>query len=212
MTASNSKQGVNLLWVGILVEGGLACLALTLAWMGIFDQKQSLIKLNQVNLLHALAWGFVALIPMLGYLALFHFWRPSFYQPMHQTVDERLRPMFSSSTYLELLLISIMAGLGEELFFRWCIQGGISSWLEPTLGIPVAIGIGLMIASLFFGICHWVNVTYAVVTFFAGAFLGMVMVWSGTWLASAFAHAAFDFVALLYIVNSKPRTRATELS
>ena len=205
MSDSESKLGVNLLWVGILVEGGLACLALAMSWFGLFDHDQRLAELDQGHLIQALVWGLLALLPLMGYLVLFHYWSPRFYEPMRRTVDERVRPMFSGTTYFELLLISLMAGLGEELFFRWCIQGGITSLLEPSIGSIAAIGIGLAVASLLFGICHWVNATYAIVTLFAGLFLGAVMVWSGTWLAPALAHAAFDFAALIYIVNSKTR-------
>ena len=114
--------------------------------------------------------------------------------------------MFSNSSYLELLVLSVFAGFGEELFFRWCLQGGISSQLEPMLGKSVSIGAGIAIASLMFGICHWVNTVYLVTAFLIGTYLGLTMVWTGTWLVPAISHASFDFIALLYIVNSRPKS------
>jgi len=204
--SSIPKQRVNLLWVGIIVEGGLACMALVLAWFGVYDHSQVLQQLDGATFIQGVKWGLLGLIPMLAYLVLFHFWHPDFYQPMQETVDQRLRPMFASATLVELLLISILAGVGEELFFRWCVQGGISSGLAGTLGLAPSIGVGLVIASVLFGVCHWVNTTYAVVTFLVGVYLGGLMVVSGTWLAPAVAHAIFDFIALIYIVNSRPKT------
>ncbi len=204
MNSQDENSDVNLLWVGILVEGGLILLALVLGWFGFFDRSQILGELNVAKLIHGAKWGVVALVPMLGYLILFHFWKPSFYQPIQETVDRRIRPMFSNATVIEMLIISILAGIGEELFFRWSLQGGVATLLEPAIGSPFAFGMGLFLASAGFGLCHWVNSTYAVVTFLVGLYLGGVMIWTGTWIAPAIAHSIFDFVALIYIVNSKP--------
>ncbi len=201
-----TNQGVNLLWVGLIVEGGLIVLALGLSVFGFYDHAQPIEDLDWATWLLGGKFGIFLLFPLLGYLVLFHFWTPSFYRPMQEIVDSRLRPMFSNATYIELLIISIMAGLGEELFFRWCLQGGITSLLEPHFGRTLSIFIGIAIASFLFGICHWVNSIYGISTMVVGAFLGLGMIWAGTWLAPAISHAVFDFVALVYIVNSKPKT------
>lgn len=199
----SSKPSVNLLWVGLIVEGGLVIVALGLGWLGLFDNSQPLNEIDGTGLRSAVFWGAIWMVPMLGQLVLFHFWKPKFYRPMQEFVDNNLRPLFASSSYLELLIISVMAGLGEELLFRWCIQGGITTLAVPQLGVTGGIGTAVVIASLLFGACHWVNNIYLLMASLVGGYLGLAMVMTGNWLVPAFAHAAFDFIALLYIVSSK---------
>jgi membrane protease YdiL (CAAX protease family) len=205
MVESESNKGVNIVWIGVLVEIGLCLLGLLLGWLGFYDHQQPINSIQWLTWSDAIPWGLIALLPMLGYLILFHFWTPEFYRPMQRVMDSQLRPMFSNYSYLELLILSIFAGFGEELFFRWCLQGGVTSLLEPTVGTTISIGAGIAIASLIFGVCHWVNKTYAITTTIVGAYLGATMVLAGTWLVPAIAHSAFDFVALIYIVNSRPK-------
>jgi len=191
----------NLLLLGVVVEGGLVLLALTLGWLGISDHSQPLRDLAQGWSFwkQPLLIGLAATIPMLGYLLVFHFWTPGFMQPMQQFVDMKLKPMFKGASLLEMFALSLMAGFGEEIFFRWCLQGGITHLLTPSLGAAGAIAVGVVVASIVFGICHWVNRTYGVITIIVGAYLGMLMVWTGSWIVPAIAHALFDFVAMIYI-------------
>ena len=43
----------------------------------------------------------------------------------------------------------------------------------------------------------------------AGAWLGLVFHWSGSLLVPIAAHAAYDFVALIWLVRKRRRARAT---
>ncbi len=123
---------------------------------------------------------------------------------MQEFVVEHLTPMFRGSSIFEMLLLSVMAGFCEELLFRWCLQGGIASLLEDRAGQLVSQAIGLLVASILFGLCHWVNTSYGMTTIFVGAFLGWTMIASETFLVPAVAHAIFDFVALIYISRLSP--------
>ena len=196
-----SNPDINVLSMGVIVEGGLVCVALLFGWFGFFDQQQPLNSIDWQLCRDALIWGCVATVPMLIYLAVTHFWRPAFLQPMRRFVETKLHPMFRGSSLIELLALSLMAGFGEELFFRWCLQGGVTSLLESRIGIAGAIVAGLVIASMVFGGCHWVNASYGVTTIIVGCYLGATMIWTGTWLVPAVAHALFDFVALIYIAK-----------
>lgn len=201
-----NSSGVNLLWVGVLVEGGLILLAIGLSTLGLYAPSQPLERLIETDVGSTLIWGALATVPMLVYLVLFHFWHPKFYLPMRRFVDQTLRPMFAHSSWAELVVISLAAGIGEEIFFRWCLQGGLQALLAPTLGILPALLISLFVASVFFGLCHWVNGTYLVVATLAGAYFGWVMWYFDSWLVAAAAHAFFDFIALVYLQHSKPTT------
>ncbi|MFK7770416.1 MAG: lysostaphin resistance A-like protein [Mariniblastus sp.] len=196
------KPDVNVLWVGLIVEGGMIFLALILAWFNFYDHGQPLSELQSWPYWQTgLIWGPIATIPALSHLVLFHYWKPKFYSSMQEIVDTKLKPMFQSSSLVELFIISLMAGFCEELLFRWCLQGGITSFLEPAIGRQVALIIGLGIASLAFGLCHWVNWTYMVTTLVIGVFMGGLMIATNNWLVPAVAHALYDFVALVYIAR-----------
>ena len=144
MTSSHQNPPFNLLILGIVVEGGLVILALVLAWFGLWDQSQPLKEMRSWA-----AWkspillGLAATVPMLGYLILFHFWTRKFLQPMQQFVDKKLKPLFQGISLVQMLALSLLAGFGEELFFRWCLQGGVTQLLFPSLGAVGAIAIGV---------------------------------------------------------------------
>ena len=208
MSSTEPDPEVNLVWVGVILEGGLIIVALVLACFGLYDHSQPLRLIDWPTCQHSLVWGTVASLPMLVYLVVFHFWTPSFLQPMQEFVIENLYPVFRGSTIFEMLLLSVMAGFCEELLFRWCLQGGISSLLESRTGQPVSLTIGLLVASILFGLCHWVNTSYGMTTLFVGVFLGLTMIWSGSFLVPAMAHAIFDFVALIYISRLTPEVAA----
>ena len=198
---NDDSANVNLLWVGLLVEGALVGLALLIAQLNFYDHTQPVEQWVSLEWTRVAVAGLIATLPPLAYLVLFHFWRPRFYAPLREFVQQYLKPIFAESGWIELLVLSISAGLGEELFFRWALQGGFFSTLEPIVGYSVAILISIAIASLLFGICHWVNVTYFVFALLAGIYFGVVMVVTETWITAAIAHALFDLVALLYIQN-----------
>ncbi len=116
---------------------------------------------------------------------------------MKNFVQEEMKPLFSRSSILELLIVSLLAGFCEEIFFRWCLQGGIAS----AIGTPTGTVIALVVVSILFGSCHWVNASYGITTAFVGLYLGLLMIWSGSFLAPAIAHALFDFIALIYVAK-----------
>jgi len=204
MTFPSSKSRPNLLLLGFTVEGGLVVLALGLAWLGLSDRSQPLQSLlgGWDYWRTPLLIGLAATIPMLGYLLLFHFWEPSFLRPMQRFVELKLKPIFQGASLLEMLTLSLMAGVGEELFFRWCLQGGVTQILSPSIGMFNAIAVGVAVASISFGACHWVNASYGITTILVGVYLGMLMVWTGDWLVPAIAHALYDFVAMIYVARA----------
>ncbi len=184
-----------------VVEGGLALLAIGVSVFGFFDQQQRLDGISRSDLITGVQWGLIGLIPMLGYLAWFHFYPTRLLQPMRDFVDEQMRPFFRDCSLLDLALISVLAGFCEELMFRWCLQGGIVSIVPAT---AFNIFLALLVASIVFGLCHWVNASYGISTAFVGAYLGMLMVFTGTFIAPAVTHTLYDFIALIYIARWNP--------
>jgi len=69
---------------------------------------------------------------------------------------------------LQLLVISALAGIGEEALFRGVVQAAIGQWS----GLP---WLGLLVASVLFGLAHMITATYAVVAALIGAYLGWLL-------------------------------------
>lgn len=97
-----------------------------------------------------------------------------------------VRPLFEHVRIWHIIVISVLAGLGEELLFRGVLQ--------PLLG--------LVAASLIFGAVHVGGrafVGYGVWAACIGAFLGWLMSATGGLLAPVVAHALYDALALAYV-------------
>jgi membrane protease YdiL (CAAX protease family) len=88
---------------------------------------------------------------------------------------------------LDLLLVSLGAGWGEELLFRGALQPHIGIWPAALL---FALGHFLLTK------ITWGLVAYMAVLVLAGAGLGYLANWAGL-LAAMVCHAVYDFVVLL---------------
>ena len=132
----------------------------------------------------------VPLLATLWVLDRLDFW------PMGQLkniLDTRVAPLFSKCRWWELLLIAVFAGLGEELLFRWCLQGG----LQTTASLDAFNAI--IVCSVLFGLCHSLSTQYFWFSFCISIYLGVAMNASGSVIVPAFAHCLYDFFALLII-------------
>src|SRR5262249_24466171 len=106
---------------------------------------------------------------------------------------EFIRPLFRACTVVDLALISLVAGFGEEMLFRGAGQGLGDRWL--------GVGWGLLIGSVLFGLVHLITPTYAVLASLCGVYFGILVMLTDNLLSVIVPHALYDFVALLYIVR-----------
>ena len=99
---------------------------------------------------------------------------------------DTLKPLFGTVGRREVLVISVAAGIGEELLFRGVLQPEV----------------GLVPASLIFGVLHmggsgtfafscWVTVM--------GGVLGWLALWTEGLLAPIIAHTVYDAATLAYM-------------
>ncbi|MEX2476692.1 lysostaphin resistance A-like protein [Marinobacter sp.] len=92
-----------------------------------------------------------------------------------------------------LLLLSILAGIGEELLFRGAVQG----WLLEHSGAPIAV----LVASVIFGLVHYVSFTYFLVASALGLILGTAYVLSESLVLVMVWHAVYDVIALFCLLR-----------
>src|SRR5262249_44805972 len=129
-------------------------------------------------------WGLVATVPLLVGLFVMRRVRTGPLARLNTVVDQFLTPLFSDCSVAQLALISIVAGIGEELMFRGVIQPVLISWLNVIAGV--------IIASIIFGLLHAVTTTYAVLATIVGAYFGWLTLATGHLLAPMIAHSLYD--------------------
>ena len=108
-------------------------------------------------------------------------------------MEETVRPLFAHWTLLQLAVISLLAGVGEEWLFRGFIQ--------PALGAMIGPAWSLVATSFLFGCVHPITLNYALVTAGIGLYLGGLMMLTGNLLTPIVTHAAYDFAALVYFLR-----------
>ena len=146
---------------------------------------------------HDLWLGIVASLPLLAlFFWLLHSSLPAF-KRIRQFLEVNVRSVFEPWAIWQLVVISVLAGVCEEVFFRSVVQGGLARHIGT---IPA-----LVVASVIFGCFHWVTKTYAVIATLIGAYLGVLWLVAGNLLAPITAHAVYDFVALVYFLRARVR-------
>ncbi|KMQ75100.1 CPBP family intramembrane glutamic endopeptidase [Marinobacter subterrani] len=99
----------------------------------------------------------------------------------------------SNYSPMVLLLLSLLAGIGEELLFRGAVQG----WLMAHTGPVTAV----LAASVLFGLVHYISFTYFLVATGLGLILGSVYAYSESLLLVMVWHAVYDMIALFCLLR-----------
>lgn len=180
-----------IVWWGTGFEAALGVLAVLIGW---WFQQSPLATLSWD--VHGLWMGLLASVPMLIGFALCVRWPLGPLARIKDFSDEVIRPLFAPCTIAELALISLAAGVGEELLFRGLIQ----AYLTEHWGAWGGIGL----ASFIFGLMHLITPTYFVLAALLGIYLGSVWHVGGNLLGVIMAHGIYDFVALVYLVKVAP--------
>jgi uncharacterized protein len=176
--------------LALLFEGGLILVAVALGWWLNAPPFERL-RLDW----RALLWGSLATGPLLLFLlwARRTHWRPI--ARLVELVESKIAPLFAGSTPGELVIVALLAGIGEEAFFR----GALQSWLDNRFSEPVA----LAVTSALFGAAHWLTSTYALLATLVGLYFGLLILLTGNLLVPIVTHALYDLVALCILVRVK---------
>jgi hypothetical protein len=105
-------------------------------------------------------------------------------------ITRALATLFERAPAGSVALVSVLAGLGEELLFRGVIQG----WLEGWIGAWPA----LLFASVLFGAAHAVSLAYGILAAVIGLYLGWLYQHTGNLAIPMIVHALYDWVAIRY--------------
>ncbi|HTM53580.1 MAG TPA: CPBP family intramembrane glutamic endopeptidase [Pirellulales bacterium] len=175
-----------------LFEGALLGLALVLGYFS-GQQPLELIRWSARDF----AYGLLATAPMLLGLLIVTRIHSGPLGRLNAYVREWVVPLFAGCSPWQLAVLSLLAGVSEEALFRGVVQG----WLMRVSGSPIP---GLVFASALFGLAHAITSTYAILAGLIGAYLGWLWLATDNLLVPAVAHAAYDFVALMYLLRAAP--------
>ncbi len=184
-----------------LFEGGLAVLAACIGWAS--DRPPLLtFRFNIVDLL----WGISATLPPLSllWLCIKAPWRPL--AKIMQVLDQTFVPLFRQCRILELAVIALLAGLGEEMLFRGIVQ----AWVADKVGGSYGVALGLVVSAAIFGLLHSVTLAYALLAAGIGLYLGAIWLATDNLLVPITSHALYDFLALVYFVRLRKSKTASE--
>ncbi|MCD1648776.1 CPBP family intramembrane glutamic endopeptidase [Marinobacter adhaerens] len=99
----------------------------------------------------------------------------------------------SSYSPAVLILLSLLAGVGEELLFRGAIQGWLMAKTDPVTAV--------IAASVLFGLVHYVSFTYFLVATGLGFILGAAYLLSESLALVMIWHALYDMIALFCLLR-----------
>src|SRR5947209_1786477 len=119
--------------LAVLFEGGLGVGGAFLGWA---------VGLPLGDSLRWDAWdallGVAVSVPMLVVFWLCYRWPVGPLARIKQFSVEVIRPLFAPCTLLELALVSLLAGVGEEILFRGVLQPLCGRWAGPWGGLVLA--------------------------------------------------------------------------
>ncbi|MDR1383526.1 MAG: CPBP family intramembrane metalloprotease [Planctomycetaceae bacterium] len=174
----------------IQIEGGLAVFALILGYF----LRVPLREKFSFELLDCIRSTF-AVLPMVAFCLLIYRlpWRSVTF--IRKYMATFYRDFIRHCSVLQLLLISVLAGVGEELFFRGILQTLITRWIGGELRGTI---VGILVTALFFGLAHPISKFYVVVCILTGVYLGWLFVQTNNLTIPVIVHAFYDFCIFLY--------------
>ena len=110
-----------------------------------------------------------------------------------KSADFYLAFVLAPLTPTDSIWIGLLPGMSEELLFRGLLQPAIAYWTGPL--------IGLLAASVLFGLAHLITPTYAIMAGLMGCVIGWAMQVTDNLLSAMVIHAVYDFIALSYFLR-----------
>ncbi|PSF10718.1 CPBP family intramembrane metalloprotease [Marinobacter fuscus] len=168
-------------------QGGIGVVGLLAIWL--LDIP---LRSGSLGMLQYLAFGILG--AGITYLSLLLLTRITWLFPDDLSSQMQALYQFASSySWPVLLLLCLLAGVGEELLFRGALQG----WLLQHTGPWTA----LLAAAVVFGLVHYVSFTYFLVATGLGFVLGGAYQLSGSLEMVMVWHAVYDMFALYCLLR-----------
>jgi membrane protease YdiL (CAAX protease family) len=172
----------------VFFEGGLAPLSLFLGWW-LGHNPLAQFSWSYMDAV----WGALAALPLIVLFLLMLRWPIGPLKQIKTFCEDEFVPLLAGSSWSDMALIALSAGVGEEMLFRGVLQTSLGAWL--------GVGWGLALASALFGLLHPISIPYVVVTIGVGLYLGEAFLLSGNLLSVMVTHALYDFALMGYLLR-----------
>lgn len=145
--------------------------------------------------LAAVGEGVLATVPMLVLLPLVYRSRLRCLHEIRELLENTLGRSLAACGWLDLVLLSLLAGFSEEFFFRGVLEPFLARW--GTI-------FGLITCNLIFAGCHAVTKTYAALAGLIGLYLSLTLHWTRepNLLVPVICHSLYDLVAFQVVRKS----------
>lgn len=196
---NESQSADNLLITAVVFESVLGLVAILLGWLIGPDARALIPEFDPENLWPigiGVGYGLIAAIPILVFIAGVRRipWEPI--RNLEKLSNDGIVSSLLQLRPAELIVISLCAGVGEELLFRgWMMQWMIGT-TDPTN--IVNIGIGLVGSSIAFGMVHPISKLYIFLAAIMGVYFGVLLIYTENLLVPIVAHAAYDAVQMIW--------------
>lgn len=190
-TPAIMKSTENFFKTACYFEAALILVAVALGWI---------VAINPFDFFYfseqAIAYGILGTLPLFLLFLAFEQTSLESVQTIRKLLLDTLCPSLYQHHWVDLLILSAIAGLGEELLFR----GALQPWLERAWGFEA----GLIASSLVFGLVHAVTPLYAVLATLIGIYLGLSLDYGGSrnLLTPVIIHGLYDFLVFLALIKA----------
>jgi membrane protease YdiL (CAAX protease family) len=185
----------------VVFESALAALAILLGWLLGPSARALVPDFDFANLwpvFTGILYGCLAAIPILIAVELIRRipWQPV--RELERLTEDGMVKVLLRLRPAELIVISICAGIGEELLFRgwlmyWLLEGTTINAAPSMLELSAA----LIVSSIVFGLFHPITRLYVVLASLMGLYFGALLMYTENLLVPIAAHAAYDAVQLI---------------
>ncbi len=183
------------LTLAVLMEGGLGLIAVLVGWM---FSRQILLAIHWS--LDDLLLAAVVTLPLIGFFLITQFLPMDAFLEIRARLFRLLSPIFGNLSIVDLALISLLSGIGEELLFRGLIQEVSSAHLGLFWGI--------LLTNLIFASIHLVTRLYALLVFFLGAYLSYTFYFTGNLMVPILIHALYNYFSFVFFLKIRDEKKA----
>lgn len=190
LASNRSAYRRGILLSTLVVEGGIALVAVFLAYVLDFDIRQHF-TWSWADF----GWGCVAAVPPLLAVWMMNLFPIGPLRRVREITDQVLRPLLRPCRWPDFVIMSALAGFCEELLFR--------GWLQPYLDLYLPSWATILVVGAVFGLMHPITVAYVVIAFGISIYLSWLLVWSDNLLVPMVTHGVYDLIALIAMMWSE---------
>ncbi|MBL8822450.1 MAG: CPBP family intramembrane metalloprotease [Planctomycetia bacterium] len=177
----------------LLVEGGLAVLALFLSyWIGpdLFGD----FNWNRYDIMI----GCLGAVPPLVLILAMDRFPIGPFRHISDISDKFLRPLLANCKWPDYFLLAFLAGFCEELLFRGWMQLFLINW--------VPVWCSVLITGIIFGLCHLITPAYFIIACLISIYLSCLYIWSGNLVVPMLTHGVYDLIAIFAVMAFSPKS------